>query len=105
MSVYEKEFLAVVMAITKWKYYLVGHHFVIKIDHQGLKDLLEQRLTHPLQHKWLTKLLGLDYAIQYKKGSNNGVEDVLPRKKLSDKEESFEMTRSFLGAISIVKPM
>ncbi|XP_027102590.1 uncharacterized protein [Coffea arabica] len=72
LSVYEKELFALVLAVTKWKHYLVGHHFVIKTDHQALKHLLEQKLTHPLQHKWLTKLLGLDYEIQYKKGAEMG---------------------------------
>lgn len=36
-SVYEKELLAV----TKWINYLIGHHFIIKTDHQSLKYLLE----------------------------------------------------------------
>lgn len=33
--------------------------FVIRTDHQSLKHLLEQKLTHPLQYKVLTKLVGL----------------------------------------------
>ena len=72
ISVYEKKLFVLVLPVTKWKHYLVGHYFVIRIDHQALKYLLEQRLTHPLQHKWLTKLLGLDNEIQYKKGTENG---------------------------------
>lgn len=104
LSVYEKELLAVVMAVTKWRHYLVGHHFIIKTDHQALKYLLEQRLTLPLQHKWLTKLLGLDYEIQYKKGSKNGVVDSLSRRKM---EETVEMEgkNSFIGAISSIQPI
>ena len=58
---------------------LVGHHFVIKTDHQSLKYLLDQKLTTTLQHKWLAKLLGLDYEIQYKKGAENKVADAPSR--------------------------
>ncbi|KAH0730221.1 hypothetical protein KY289_001409 [Solanum tuberosum] len=34
-----------------------------------LKYLLEQRVTAAVQQRGLTKLLGLDYEVQYKKGS------------------------------------
>jgi RNase H-like domain found in reverse transcriptase len=32
LSVYEKEFLALITIVTKWKHYLLGHEFIIKID-------------------------------------------------------------------------
>lgn len=79
-STYEKELLAILMAVNKWKHYLQGHPFVIKTDHQSLKYLLEQRLNHQLQHKALTKFLGLEYSIQYKKGKHNVVPDALSRR-------------------------
>jgi hypothetical protein len=50
-------------------------------DHISLKYLLEQRLTHTLQHKGLCKLLGLDYTIQYKRGVDNKVADALSRRE------------------------
>lgn len=41
LSTYEKELLALVIAVTKWRPYLLGNAFVIKIDHHSLKYLLE----------------------------------------------------------------
>ena len=79
LSIYEKELLALVTAVTKWRHYLEGHHFIINTDHQSLKYLLEQRITTPLQQKWLTKLMGLSYEICYKKGKENVVADALSR--------------------------
>ena len=82
LSTYEKEFLAVIMALEKWKGYLMDRHFKIKTDHFSLKYLLNQRLTTPFQAKWLPKLLGYDYEIVYKKGSENIVADALSRKEM-----------------------
>ena len=79
LSVYEKEMLAIVTAVLKWRAYLVGRHFIIKTDHQSLKYILEQRIHTPLQQKWIAKLMGYDYEIQCKKGSDNIVVDALSR--------------------------
>ncbi|KAL3530116.1 hypothetical protein ACH5RR_009438 [Cinchona calisaya] len=79
-SIYEKELLALVSAISKWRHYLEGHHFIIKTDHQRLKYLLEQRITTLMQQKWLTKLLGLNFEIHCKQGSSNVVADALSRR-------------------------
>ena len=105
MSVYEKELFALVLAVIKWKHQLVGHHFIIRTtNHQAFKYLWEQQLTHTLQHKWLTKLLlGLDYEIQYKKGSDNEVADTLSRRRTEDTNEIPKIEVINLCAISSVK--
>ena len=33
LLVYEKELLALAMAVTKWRHYLVENHFIIRTDH------------------------------------------------------------------------
>jgi hypothetical protein len=70
-STYEKELVAFLMAINKWRLYLQIKPFVIKTDHQSRSYLLEQKLIQPLQFKALTKFIGLDYSIEYKKGSTS----------------------------------
>lgn len=79
LSTYEKEFLAIVLAVTKWRSYLLGNHFIIRTDHHSLKFLMEQKMLTPMQQKWLSKLLGFDYEIVYKKGIENKVADALSR--------------------------
>ncbi|KAJ0836439.1 putative nucleotidyltransferase, Ribonuclease H [Helianthus annuus] len=78
-STYEKEMLALVKAVRKWRHYLLGRPFVVKTDHMSLKYLLEQRITTPAQARWLSKLLGYDYRIEYKKGTTNRGADALSR--------------------------
>eukprot|EP00253_Pinus_taeda_P016234 PITA_16234 len=44
-SIYEKEMLAILHALKKWRPYLMGRHFKVKTDHDSLKYFLEQRLS------------------------------------------------------------
>lgn len=39
LSIYEKDFLAIIMALGKWRTYLVRHPFIIKIDNKSLWHL------------------------------------------------------------------
>ncbi|KAJ1701330.1 hypothetical protein LUZ63_001109 [Rhynchospora breviuscula] len=79
LSTYEKELLALITAVKKWKHYLLGQTFIIRTDQISLKHLLEQKVTNALQHRSLCILLGLDYKIEYKKGKENKVADALSR--------------------------
>jgi RNase H-like domain found in reverse transcriptase len=81
LSTYEKEFLALLEAVKKWRHYLTGAKFVIKINQMSLKHLLEQRVNHTMQHKGFCKLLRLDYTIKYKRGVENKVADALSRRE------------------------
>jgi hypothetical protein len=40
-SIYDKEMLAIMHALTKFRQYLVGSKFVVKTDHNSLKYFLE----------------------------------------------------------------
>ncbi|KAL4273089.1 hypothetical protein GQ457_13G021400 [Hibiscus cannabinus] len=80
LSVYEKEMMAALMAVKKWSTYLIGRHFIIKTDHQSLKFLAENQAITPFQQKWVVKMMGYDYEVQYRKGIHNTVADVLSRK-------------------------
>jgi hypothetical protein len=82
-STYAKEMLAVVEAICVWRPYLLGQHFIIQTDQRSLKYLLEQRITTPEQQKWVAKLLGYDYEIQYRPGRENSAADALSRRPAS----------------------
>ena len=72
--------LALATAVKKWRLYLLGRPFIVRTDHQSLKFLLEQRIATPAQQKWLAKLLGYAFIVEYKKGIENKVADALSRR-------------------------
>lgn len=71
--------LAVVKAVGKWRPYLLGNSFIVRTDHRSLKYLLEHQITTPAQARWLPKLMGYDYKIEYKQGVENQAADSLSR--------------------------
>jgi hypothetical protein len=81
LSTYEKEMLALVTAIQRWRPYLLGQRFVVRTNHRSLKYLWDQTITTEAQQKWLVKLMGYDFTIEYKQGHDNRVADALSRQE------------------------
>jgi hypothetical protein len=80
LSTYKKEYVAVLLAVEQWRYYLRLAEFYICTDQKSLSHLTEQRLHTSWQQKAFTKLLGFNYKIIYKKGIDNKVVDALSRR-------------------------
>jgi hypothetical protein len=70
LSTYEKEYLAILIAVDHWRPYLLHDEFVIFTDQKSLTHLNDQRLHTPWQQKVFTKLLGLQYRVVYKPGGS-----------------------------------
>jgi hypothetical protein len=79
LSVYEKECMAILHAVERWRSYLQHQPFIIRTDHRSLQHLTGQRLATKLQRKAMIKLMDLQYTIQYKKGTTNAAADALSR--------------------------
>lgn len=95
LSTYEKECMAVLLAVEKWRPYLQHQEFILKTDHRSLLFLTEQRATTKLQQKAMLKLMDLNFKIQFKQGHTNKAADALSR--LGEPDQS-------VSAISVSQP-
>ena len=71
--------MAIVFVVLKWRPYLLGWWFVVRTDHESLKFLLEQQIVGVEYQKWISKLMGYQFDIQYRGGASNRVADALSR--------------------------
>jgi hypothetical protein len=79
-SIYDKEMLAIMHALAKFRQYLVGGKFVVKTDHNNLRHFLGKKDLNERKQKWVSKLQAYDFDIEYVKGKKNAVADALSRK-------------------------
>ena len=79
-STYEKEMLAIMHALAKFKQYLVGSKFVMRMNHNSLKYFLDQTELNDRQQKWVSKVQAYDFDIEFIKGKNNTIANALSRK-------------------------
>ncbi|CAN6576826.1 unnamed protein product [Malus baccata var. baccata] len=78
-STTEKELLAVVFALDKFRSYLLGTKVIIYTDHAALKYLFTKKEAKPRLIRWMLLLQEFDIEIRDNKGSENVVADHLSR--------------------------
>ena len=69
--------MAIVKAVNKWRNYLLGRKFRIQTDHCSLKYILEQQITTMDQQRWMVKLMGFHYEIEYRPSRENKAADAI----------------------------
>ena len=80
-SVTEKELLAIVVAICKYRQFLLGTPFKIHTDHQPIRALLNQKDPKGRLARWIVILQPYQFEIHYKAGRLNGDADGLSRRE------------------------
>ena len=81
-EIYDKELLAIVKAMTKWRQYLldVSEIFKVWMDHENLKYFWKPHKLNGRQARWYLKLQDYDFILQHIPGKTNTKADILSRK-------------------------
>jgi hypothetical protein len=80
LAPYDRELIALVHALLKWKHLLLGAKFTVHTDQQALKYLLTAPVRTSRQERWLTEIMRFMPDIKYVKGTDNVVADALSRR-------------------------
>eukprot|EP00253_Pinus_taeda_P026620 PITA_26620 len=78
-TVTEKEFLAVIHAINKFRHYITGYPVILYTDHSAIKYLANKPVTNGRITRWLILLQEFDITIKDRPGKENPVADFLSR--------------------------
>jgi hypothetical protein len=76
---HEKELLAIVKALKKWRSHLLGAHFKVYTDHRTLEYFQSQKEMSRRQMRWSMYMADFDYNITYIRGEDNTAADALSR--------------------------
>ena len=81
-EIYDKELLAIVEALAKWRQYLLDavEPFEIWMDHENLKYFREPHKLNGQQARWYLKLQDYDFILQHIPGKTDIKVDILSRK-------------------------
>jgi len=78
-SVGEREALAIVWAVDKFRQFLYGRHFVLESDHRPLQYLSSSDSKSPRLMRWSLSLQPFRYTVKYIRGQDNFCADYLSR--------------------------
>lgn len=99
----EKEALALVWGVERFRMYLYGKRFTLLTDHKPLKFIFSPRSKPcPRIERWTSRLLSFTFEVQYIEGSKN-IADPLSRLLPNNNDKPFwRQTEEYLYGVALV---
>ncbi len=95
-EIYDKELLAIMLALNEWRHYLMGaaQDFEIWTDHQNLQYFRKPQKLNWWQARWVTELAEYHFSLHHKPGTANKKADLLSQRAdhKQGKEDNNEVT-------------
>ena len=98
-SISEKEALACVAGMLKFKKYLMGRNFVLRTDHRALIALVGQNTTKVSSartERWREKIACFNFSVEYIRGKDNSIADWLSRSSVVVDHEETPLSEEFV---------
>ncbi|SJL10435.1 uncharacterized protein ARMOST_13821 [Armillaria ostoyae] len=99
-EIYDKELLAIMLALSEWRHYLMGALEDVEIwtDHQNLQYFRKPQKLNRRQARWVTELAEYHFILKHKPGTANVKADLLSRRSDHDQGEDDN------GDITVLSP-
>ncbi|SJL04701.1 uncharacterized protein ARMOST_08071 [Armillaria ostoyae] len=99
-EIYDKELLAIMLALSEWRHYLMGALEDVEIwtDHQNLQYFRKPQKLNRRQARWVTELAKYHFVLKHKPGTANVKADLLSRRSDHDQGEDDN------GDITVLSP-
>jgi hypothetical protein len=80
--IYDKELLAVILALEEWRQYLEASQFSISVltDHKNLEYFMTTKMLNRRQARWAEFLSRFDFKMTFRPGKSGGKPDSLTRR-------------------------
>ncbi|SJL07038.1 uncharacterized protein ARMOST_10381 [Armillaria ostoyae] len=99
-EIYDKELLAIMLALSDWRHYLMGalEDVEIWMDHQNLQYFRKPQKLNRQQARWVTELTEYHFILKHKPGAANIKADLLSQRADHDQGEDDN------GDITVLSP-
>lgn len=92
----EREALAMVYAVKKFRHYLLGNKFVFYVDHMALLYLVNKPQVFGRIARWLLLFLEFDFTVVYEAGMQKDIADALSCNRNDEPPSVYPTTPSTL---------